>query len=235
METENKTKKRPQVNALYCSAEIADAVNNHPYFTGCITGADRAAKILEALDFAGKWQGHTEALNDLEQIQQDLKALQEKDKNHQNEVKSLKEERDQAIQDCNLLQSELDRANASIDTAKKNTADRDITIRQLQEANEKLEAAGNKKGWEVVRTQIDPAYAAVLEELTNRLSQKFDIQGLEPHVVLITFFMQYYYNQEWEFSGMPFVIKPNEILSIVQSVYPEITSKILSQALLVKK
>ena len=95
--------------------------------------------------------------------------------------------------------------------------------------------AGNKTGWDLVKACIDPAYAAVLEELTKRLVEKFNLDELEPQEVLISFFMQYYYNQEWEFSGMPFIMKQSEILEIVQGVYPDMTAKVLRQALQVKK
>lgn len=235
MDNEIKPKKRSQVNALYCSAEIADAVNNHSFFSGCITGADRAAKMLEALDFASEWRGRIEELHNLDQIKRDFDSMKESHSNKENEINSLKNERDQLKAERDNLQADLEKVTSERDNEKIITAERDNTIRQLEESKKLLESAGSKKGWELVREQIDPAYAAVLEELTNRLIKKFDIQGLEPHVVLITFFMQYYYNQEWEFSGMPFVIKPNEILSIVQSVYPEMTSKVLYQALRVKK
>lgn len=235
METENKTKKRPQVNALYCSAEIADAVNNHPYFTGCITGADRAAKILEALDFAAEWKGNTEALHDLDQIRRDFDNMKKSHDDKEDEINSLKAERDQLKTERDNLQASIDQAIATNSDAQNTISERDTTIQQLQEANEQLKAAGNKKGWEVVRTQIDPAYAAVLEEITNRLIKKYELPELEPQVVLITFFMKYYYNQEWEFSGMPFIMKPAEILAIVQTVYPDMTAKVLSQALQVKK
>ncbi len=235
METENKAKKRPQVNALYCSAEIADAVNNHPYFTGCITGADRAAKILEALDFAAEWKGRTGDLEKNDGLANDLKDAKAQFEDMQRKYNEKSTQYEELALAYHELQEKQDEAITTNADAQKVIEDRDRVIKQLQEANEQLKAAGNKNGWDVVRTQIDPAYAAVLEELTDRLIKKFGLQDLEPHVVLITFFMQYYYNQEWEFSGMPFVIKPSEILTIVQSVYPEMSSKVLSQALRVKK
>lgn len=232
METENTKKKRPQVNALYCTAEIADAVNNHQYFTGCITGADKAAKMLEALEFAALWKGRESELQNSDSA---IGSLQQ-------EVNDLQHSYDGKIAECEKLQSDLDNLKAQIadgDTDMQNLLTEKSQVEQerdeLQQRVDALVAAGNKSGWEVVRAQIDPAYAAVLEELTNRLIKKFNLSELEPQTVLIGFFMQYYYNQEWEFSGMPFIIKPSEILSIVQEVYPEMTAKVLSQALKVKK
>lgn len=214
METENKKPKRPQVNALYCSAEIADAVNNHPYFNGCVVGADKAAKLLQALDFAFKWEGHTGEGSSTAEVEQLKTDLQEAQKDRDN----FKQKYEKEVQDAQEAKTKADNE-----------------IQSLKEAKNQLEASGNKKGWEVVRTQIDPAYADVLEEITKRLIARYNLSELEPQVVLITFFMKYYYNQEWEFSGMPFIMKPSEILTIVQQVYPEMTANVLKQALQVKK
>lgn len=232
MENENTKRKRPQVNALYCSEAIANAVNNHVYFNGCVTGSDRAAKVLEALEFAAQWKGRETELQNSDAAVGQL----------QQEVNDLQFSFDGKDAECKRLQEELDGLKAQIadgDTDMQNTLaekaqaehDRD----ELQQRVDALIAAGNKSGWEVVRAQIDPAYAAVLEEITKRLCAKYHLSDLEPQTVLITFFMKYYFNQEWEFSGMPFIMKPAEILSIVQGVYPEMTNKILSEALQVKK
>lgn len=232
METENTKKKRPQVNALYCTEEIANAVNSHQYFAGCITGADKAAKMLEALEFAALWKGRESELQNSDAAIGQL----------QQEVNDLQRAYDGKVAECENLQGKFNELTAQIadgDTDMQNLLIEKSQVEQerdeLQQRIDALVTAGNKSGWEVVRAQIDPAYAAVLEELTNRLIKKFNLSELEPQTVLIGFFMQYYYNQEWEFSGMPFIIKPSEILSIVQKVYPEMTAKVLSQALKVKK
>lgn len=230
MAEENTKKKRPQVNALYCTEIVADAVNNHSWFANCATGADRANKILEALNFAEEWKGREEELQNsdaqINSLQQQIEDLKD---SHAKEVERLQGELSEA-------KSQLTDGDADMQSV---LADKQKAEQERDELQRKLDAitaeAGSKTGWDLVKASIDPAYAAVLEELTKRLIEKFNIPDLEPQTVLITFFMQYYYNQEWEFSGMPFIMKQTEILEIVQGVYPEMTAKVLRQALQVRK
>lgn len=230
MENEKGKNKRPQVNALYCPEVVADAVNNHSWFAECMTGADKANKLLEALNFAAEWKGREselqnsdEQINDLQQKINDLNA------SHAAEVKRLQEELEEAKTKANSGDEDVKSAQAAKQKAE---SERDELQRKLDMITAE---AGSKTGWDLVKACIDPAYAAVLEELTKRLVEKFNLDELEPQEVLISFFMQYYYNQEWEFSGMPFIMKQSEILEIVQGVYPDMTAKVLRQALQVKK
>ena len=237
MENEKGKNKRPQVNALYCPEVVADAVNNHSWFADCMTGADKANKLLEALNFAEKWKGREE---DLQNSDAQINSLH-------SEVENLREVNQALSARVAELESKLSEAQSQLTNGDKEkevlvqTA-QDNYLRVEQERDElqrKLDMitaeAGSKTGWDLVKACIDPAYAAVLEELTKRLVEKFNLDELEPQEVLISFFMQYYYNQEWEFSGMPFIMKQSEILEIVQGVYPDMTAKVLRQALQVKK
>ena len=237
MENEKGKNKRPQVNALYCPEVVADAVNNHSWFADCMTGADKANKLLEALNFADKWKGReSELQNSDEQIT-----------NMSRELSDLQFSYDGKCAEVEKLQGELSEAQSQlmngdkekevlVQTAQDNYLRVEHERDELQRKLDMITAeAGNKTGWDLVKACIDPAYAAVLEELTKRLVEKFNLDELEPQEVLISFFMQYYYNQEWEFSGMPFIMKQSEILEIVQGVYPDMTAKVLRQALQVKK
>lgn len=223
MAEENTKKKRPQVNALYCTETVADAVNNHSWFANCATGADRANKILEALNFAEEWKGREEDLQ-----------------NSDAQINSLRSEVDELTQKLSEAQSQLTNGDKEKEVLVQTAQDNYLRVEhERDDLQRKLDMitseAGSKTGWDLVKSCIDPAYAAVLDELTKRLVQKFDLDELEPQEVLISFFMQYYYNQEWEFSGMPFIMKQSEILEIVQGVYPDMTAKVLRQALQVKK
>jgi len=230
MENEKGKNKRPQVNALYCPEAVADAVNNHSWFAGCMTGADKANKLLEALNFADQWKGRE---SELQNSDEQIKGLQQKindlNASHAAEVKRLQGELEEAKTKANSGDEDVKSAQAEKQKAE---SERDELQRKLDKI---IAEAGNKTGWDLVKACIDPAYAAVLEELTKRLVEKFNLDELEPQEVLISFFMQYYYNQEWEFSGMPFIMKQSEILEIVQGVYPDMTAKVLRQALQVKK
>ncbi len=230
MENEKGKNKRPQVNALYCPEVVADAVNNHSWFAGCMTGADKANKLLEALNFADQWKGRE---SELQNSDEQIKGLQQKindlNTSHAAEVKQLQGELEEAKTKANSGDEDVKNAQAEKQKAE---SERDELQRKLDMITAE---AGNKTGWDLVKACIDPAYAAVLEELTKRLVEKFNLDELEPQEVLISFFMQYYYNQEWEFSGMPFIMKQSEILEIVQGVYPDMTAKVLRQALQVKK
>jgi len=230
MENEKGKNKRPQVNALYCPEVVADAVNNHSWFAGCMTGADKANKLLEALNFADQWKGRE---SELQNSDEQIKGLQQKindlNASHAAEVKRLQGELEEAKTKANSGDEDVKSAQAEKQKAE---SERDELQRKLDKI---IAEAGNKTGWDLVKACIDPAYAAVLEELTKRLVEKFNLDELEPQEVLISFFMQYYYNQEWEFSGMPFIMKQSEILEIVQGVYPDMTAKVLRQALQVKK
>lgn len=230
MENEKGKNKRPQVNALYCPEVVADAVNNHSWFADCMTGADKANKLLEALNFAEKWKGReSELQNSDEQINGLQQKINDLNASHAAEVKRLQGELEEAKKKANSGDEDVKIAQAAKQKAE---SERDELQRKLDRITAE---AGNKTGWDLVKACIDPAYAAVLEELTKRLVEKFNLDELEPQEVLISFFMQYYYNQEWEFSGMPFIMKQSEILEIVQGVYPDMTAKVLRQALQVKK
>lgn len=230
MENEKGKNKRPQVNALYCPEVIADAVNNHSWFAECMTGADKANKLLEALNFADKWKGReSELQNSDEQINGLQQKINDLNASHATEIERLQGELEEAKTKVNSVDEDVKSAQ---DAKQKAESERDELQRKLDMITAE---AGNKTGWDLVKACIDPAYAAVLEELTKRLVEKFRLDELEPQEVLISFFMQYYYNQEWEFSGMPFIMKQSEILEIVQGVYPDMTAKVLRQALQVKK
>lgn len=230
MENEKGKNKRPQVNALYCPEVVADAVNNHSWFADCMTGADKANKLLEALNFADKWKGReSELQNSDEQINSLQQKINDLNASHAAEVKRLQGELEEAKTKANSGDEGMKSAQAAKEKAE---SERDELQRKLDMITTE---AGSKTGWDLVKACIDPAYAAVLEELTKRLVEKFNLDELEPQEVLISFFMQYYYNQEWEFSGMPFIMKQSEILEIVQGVYPDMTAKVLRQALQVKK
>lgn len=106
---------------------------------------------------------------------------------------------------------------------------------ELQAANDRLASMESETvNWAKISSVLDPAYVAVIEEITRRLIEKFHLPSLEPQAVLVTFFMKYYYCQEVEFSGMPFIIKPKEILEIVQTVYPAMEKNTLKKALSVE-
>ena len=233
MAEENTKKKRPQVNALYCTEIVADAVNNHSWFANCATGADRANKILEALNFATEWKGREE---ELQNSDAQINSLHSEVQNLSEANGLLGAKVEELTQKLSEAQSQLTDGDADMQSV---LADKERAELERDELQRKLDAitaeAGSKTGWDLVKASIDPAYAAVLEELTKRLIEKFNIPDLEPHTVLITFFMQYYYNQEWEFSGMPFIMKQTEILEIVQGIYPDMTAKVLRQALQVRK
>lgn len=237
MAEENTKKKRPQVNALYCTEIVADAVNNHSWFANCATGADRANKILEALNFATEWKGREE---ELQNSDAQINSLYSEVQNLREANGLLDSKVEELTQKLSEAQSQLTNGDKEKEILVQTAQDNYLRVEhERDELQRKLDAitaeAGSKTGWDLVKACIDPAYAAVLEELTKRLIEKFGLDQLEPQEVLISFFMQYYYNQEWEFSGMPFIMKQSEILEIVQGVYPEMTAKVLRQALQVKK
>lgn len=237
MENEKGKKKRPQVNALYCPGVVADAVNNHSWFAECMTGADKANKLLEALNFAAEWKGRE---SELQNSDEQINSLHSEVENLREVNGLLGAKVEELTQKLSEAQSQLTNGDKEKEVLVQTAQDNYLRLEhERDELQRKLDMitveAGSKTGWDLVKACIDPAYAAVLEELTKRLVEKFNLDELEPQEVLISFFMQYYYNQEWEFSGMPFIMKQSEILEIVQGVYPDMTAKVLRQALQVKK
>lgn len=133
------------------------------------------------------------------------------------------------------LQAQVEEYKQSAQTTEEGNERLALTIRELNNQikayEEKITDLESKEiNWPTVATIYDPAYVLVLEEVTKRLNNKFNL-SLSPHNVLMTFFLKYYYNHEVEFDGMPFVISPKEILSIVQQVYPDMMAGTLRKAL----
>lgn len=246
MESENNKKKRSCVNAMYCSAEIADAVNSHNWLDGCVTGSERAERILQALNFTEQWFNrvdNSESATGMEEVinsqQQKLEEANATLQRKQEDIDLLQTERDNLQTKNDELEARIAELMAAAETSNGSSetlvAENSALNQQLEEAQQRITALESEEvNWAKISTTLDPAYVAVIEEITRRLIAKFNLEKLEPQVVLVTFFMKYYYCQEVEFSGMPFIIRPNEILAIVQKVYPEMTNKTLTHAFSVK-
>ena len=228
---ENETKsKRPCIHT-YCDQATKEAVENHEMLDGCAIGQEKAHRILEALDFMAQWKDRVAEIETGAAPEQESRIAE-----LEQQIEAIKAEKEETI---NSLQEQLNNthqaATSTQEGNEKLAAEISDLQLKLQEANERAAAiAAEEVTWTKIASALDPAYVAVLEEITRRLKARFELENLEPHVVLITFFMQYYYNQEVQFSGMPFVIKPKEIFEIVQKQYPEMLPKTLKQALSVK-
>lgn len=246
MESENNKKKRSCVNAMYCSAEIADAVNSHNWLDGCVTGSERAERILQALNFTEQWFNrvdNSESATGMEEVinsqQQKLEEANATLQRKQEDIDTLQTQRDVLLTKNDELEARIAELMIAAETSNGSSetlaAENSALSQQLGEAQQRITALESEEvNWAKISTTLDPAYVAVIEEITRRLIAKFNLEKLEPQVVLVTFFMKYYYCQEVEFSGMPFIIRPNEILAIVQKVYPEMTNKTLTHAFSVK-
>lgn len=236
MEQEKSTT-RYSVKQMYCTQQVADAVNNHQWLANSFTGADRAQRILDALNFA---EQHKQALENgqYEQADKQIKLLSEQIEQLTQANALLQQKADTA----ESLQQTIDNLQADLQTARdaagsteegnlklteqihnlqQTIADKDAQIQALQD---------QQINWQQIATAFDPAYTAVVEQITARLNDKYH-HDAKPQDVLISFFMRYYFNQEAEFDGMPFVIRPREIMQIVRSVYPDMTADILRKAL----
>ena len=242
MEQENtKTNARSSVKQLYCSPEVAEAVNNHRWFDFCFTGADRAQRMLEALNFAADHKAEYES-GDYKETGAKVKSLQTDVERLKAENQKLTESAEEsAAKEEKLnarifeLETDLQKVRDTADTTEEGNMRLAEEIRLLKETiaskDSEIEALrGEAVGWTKISTAYDPAYAAVVEEITRRLNAKYH-HDAAPHDVLMSFFMRYYYKQEAEFRGMPFVIRPREIMALIRDVYPEMTDKILSKAL----
>lgn len=228
---ENETKsKRPCIHT-YCDQATKEAVENHEMLDNCAIGQEKAHRILEALDFMAKWKDRVAELEAGVAPEQESRIAE-----LEQQIETIKAEKEEAINSLQMaIEQERQGAASTQEGNEKLAAEINDLQLKLQEANDRAAViAAEEVTWTKIASALDPAYVAVLEEITKRLKARFKLENLEPHVVLITFFMQYYYNQEVQFSGMPFVIKPKEILEIVQTVYPEMLSKTLKQALSVK-
>ena len=236
MEQEKSTT-RFSVKQMYCTQEVADAVNNHQWLANSFTGADRAQRILDALNFA---EQHKTAIESglYDQADKQIKLLTEQiDQLTQNNTQlQQKADRAEALQQTiDALQDDLQTARDAagsteegniklteqIHNLQQTIADRDAQIQALQD---------QQINWQKIATVFDPAYTAVVEQITDRLNAKFH-HDAQPQDVLISFFIRYYFNQEAEFDGMPFIIRPREIMQIVRTVYPDMTADILRKAL----
>ena len=141
------------------------------------------------------------------------------------EISSLKEQLDAAIQNSNTTQSGNEQLAQELNDLREQLTS---ALDQLKEEQEAVPS------WEKIRKAIEKGYVVVVEEVTRRLKEKYALPELDPMIVLVTFFLKYYYNQEVEFSGMPFVITPREILSLIQEIHPDIQSNTLKKVLSVK-
>lgn len=208
----------------------------HEIFPGVLGTDENLQLLIQAYDY---WcnnkvdVGAMEALvsekaslmQQLEEAQQKVASLSEKDTANLQEIDSLKGQLDSAIQNSNTTQSGNERL------AQELKDQREQLTSALDQLKEEQEAVPS---WEKIRKAIEKGYVVVVEEVTRRLKEKYSLPELDPMIVLVTFFLKYYYNQEVEFSGMPFVITPKEILSLIQEIHPEIQSNTLKQVLSVK-
>lgn len=208
----------------------------HEIFPGVLGTDENLQLLIQAYDY---WYnnkvdvGAVEALvsekaslmQQLEEAQQKIASLSEKDTANLQEIDSLKGQLDSAIQNSNTTQSGNERLAQELKDLRE----------QLTSALDQLKGEQEAvPSWEKIRKAIEKGYVVVVEEVTRRLKEKYSLPELDPMIVLVTFFLKYYYNQEVEFSGMPFVITPKEILSLIQEIHPEIQSNTLKQVLSVK-
>ena len=208
MDSTNTKQKRACVKPMYCDQVTANAVNEHVWFNDCVNGNERAERLLLALDFSQENYGKEPATVTIptnnSELENRIAQLESELQNRTSELEQLQQQYNDDIATHQARIDELLATPVTVDTA-----------------------SGE---WETVKSLYDPAYTAVVEEVANRLSERYQTK-VHPHAILMTFFMKYYYNQDVEFDGMPFVMRPAEILKIVQQVYPEMTGRVLSRAL----
>jgi len=207
MDNTDKKQKRACVKPMYCDQATANAVNEHVWFNDCVNGNERAERLLLSLDFSQENYGKEPAIIEIPTTDSEL----------ENRIAQLESELQNRTTELEQLQQQYNN-----DMAAHQTKIDDLLAAQA--------SATEPSSWKVIKDLYDPAYTAVVEEVANRLSEKYQTK-VHPHAILMTFFMKYYYNQDVEFDGMPFVMRPSEILKIVQQVYPDMTSKVLSRAL----
>lgn len=246
MHTENKEKRpgRPMIQ-VYCLQEIKEAVDGHEWLHGCTIGNEKAQKILDALNFAAKWSGRVAELENGQLEDQSALISEQEDA-----IERLQVELKSSAEDLSLSREQVIDLRGQIAVLEQQLTAMQQTLSTAQEGNEKLGAdnqqlelrlketadrlrdlEAEELNWAKISSVIDPAYRAVIEEITRRLATKYELPELDPLTVLVTFFLKYYYNQEVEFSGMPFVINQREVFAIVSDVYPNMDSKTLKKAL----
>lgn len=222
---------RHQIQA-YCSPEQAEVFKNHPLFSGCSVGQERSNVIIEALDFYQKWK---DRVAEIESGNVDNERISELE-----QLLESKEQQLQSVQDsCQSAADEINQLKATIEQLSSENSDKADILAKQAALKQELEACKQQLSsmedhvlsWDDASSLIDPAYKLVIEEISSRLATKFNIPGLDPMIVLVTFFMKYYYNQEVELPGMPFVIRSREVFELVQTIYPDITPQTLKRAL----
>lgn len=222
---------RFQIQA-YCTQEQSELFKNHALFTGCTVGQERSNIILQALDFFLQWKDRVSELESGNVDNELISRLEQQLRDKEQQFQSAQDNYQSAADEINRLKATIEQLSSE------NSDKADIAAKQA-ELKQELEACKQQLatmeehvlGWDDVSSLIDPAYKLVIEEITKRLANKFNIPGLDPMIVLVTFFMKYYYNQEVEMPGMPFVIRSREIFDIVLKVYPDITPQTLKKAL----
>lgn len=222
---------RHQIQA-YCTQEQAESFKNHALFTGCTVGQERSNIILQALDFFLQWKDRVSELESGNVDNELISRLEQQLRDKEQQLQSAQDNYQSAADEINRLKATIEQLSSE------NSDKADIAAKQA-ELKQELEACKQQLatmeehvlGWDDVSSLIDPAYKLVIEEITKRLANKFNIPGLDPMIVLVTFFMKYYYNQEVEMPGMPFVIRSREVYDIVLKVYPNITPQTLKKAL----
>ena len=213
----------------------------HEIFPGVLGTDENLQLLIQAYDYWCENKGGAEMLNSaavealeaekasllkqLEELQQRVASQSEKDMENLKEIDSLKEQLDAAIQNSNTTQSGNEQLAQELNDLREQLTS---ALDQLKEEQEAVPS------WEKIRKAIEKGYVVVVEEVTRRLKEKYALPELDPMIVLVTFFLKYYYNQEVEFSGMPFVITPREILSLIQEIHPDIQSNTLKKVLSVK-
>lgn len=240
-ENQDSTQKRVgrfQIQA-YCTQEQSELFKNHELFAGCSVGQERSNIILQALDFFLKWKDRVEEIESgnienahLTDLKEQLEATKQQLEDKEQQLQSVQDNYQSAADEINRLKATIEQLSSE-NSDKADIAAKQAELKQELEACKQQLATMDEHvlGWDDVSSLIDPAYKLVIEEITKRLANKFNIPGLDPMIVLVTFFMKYYYNQEVEMPGMPFVIRSREVYDIVLKVYPDITPQTLKKAL----
>lgn len=228
MANEKDTRQRFKVGPFYTSEVTEKAVNE--LLADFYDGNSKSKEILSALRFKNEWQekvadfdgGNVEELEDLRRkLRESEKRIQELQADMDNAAKNL-EEHDQVLSvehenAIKALEKERDDWKDHLDAAVVANTGLETEKRALEIELEKVKAG--KPTWSQVKQLMDPLYAAMCEEMAERLSTEEN--RVDPLMAPLDIFFRYHVLRFVELPFQPLIPKAR-LSEMVREQYPEV-------------